>query len=107
MTLFIGKINKIANFSAQFLLVGHKNLFAVRGNDSLPLLPCTSAPLKQNNTELMKTNTVPKGYRLRPETHRLIEKVQYELRCSKDKVISEAVKLYHKEVKKTNNKNNK
>ena len=44
----------------------------------------------------MKSYTVPKGYRLKPATHRLIEKVQYELKCSKDKIISEAVKLYHK-----------
>jgi hypothetical protein len=59
---------------------------------------------KNINNELMKSNKVSKGYRLKPATHRLIEKVQYKFKCSKDTVISEAVKLYYKEVKKTNNK---
>ena len=55
----------------------------------------------------MKTSTVPKGYRLKPATHRLIEKLQYKLKCSKDKIISEAVELYYKEAIKLKSKNNR
>ena len=61
--------------------------------------------LKIKESQKMKTTTVPKGYRLKPATHELIEKVQHELKCSKDKVLSEAVKLYHNEIK--NKKYNK
>jgi len=59
-------------------------------------------------TESMKTKTVPKGYRLKPSTHELIEKVQQKLKCSKDEVLSKAVMLFYRTYKENNiNKFNK
>jgi len=55
-----------------------------------------------------KSNTVPRGYRLKPETHELIEKVHLKLKCSKDEVLNKAVTLYYKTCKENNfNKLNK
>ena len=56
----------------------------------------------------MKTKTISKGYRLKPSTHDLIEKVQQKLKCSKDAVLSKAVRLLYKTYKENNiNKFNK
>jgi hypothetical protein len=60
------------------------------------------------STGSMKTKTISKGYRLKPSTHDLIEKVQQKLKCSKDAVLSEAVRLLYKTYKENNiNKFNK
>ncbi len=55
----------------------------------------------------MKTITISKGYRLKPDTHELIEIVRQELKCSKEKVLREAIELYHGEIRKTNINNKK
>jgi hypothetical protein len=48
-----------------------------------------------------KKNTISKGYRLRPSTHRLIKQVQRTLHATQDKIISMAVKLFRKETEKS------
>jgi len=49
--------------------------------------------MKKNRTE-----TISKGYRLKPETHELIKKIQKQLKVSRDRVISEALKHYSKKI---------
>lgn len=39
-----------------------------------------------------------KGYRLKPATHKLIDKLQVMLNADQDKVISDACKLLYKEL---------
>ena len=39
-----------------------------------------------------KTITVAKGYRLKPETHKMIKQIQKKLKGSQDKIISDALK---------------
>jgi hypothetical protein len=46
-----------------------------------------------------KTTTTPKGYRLKPSTHKFIKAVQKEFRLSQEKVISEAVSLFYNHAK--------
>ena len=41
-----------------------------------------------------KNNTVAKGYRLKPETHKLIKKIQKKLNYSQEGVLSEALNHY-------------
>jgi hypothetical protein len=48
-----------------------------------------------NKKKTMKNQTIPRGYRLKESTHRLIKKVQMELNLSQDKVIAKAVRLYY------------
>ncbi len=55
----------------------------------------------------MKTITFSKGYRLKPDTHELIEKVRQELNCTKEKVLREAINFYYSEMKKSNINNKK
>jgi hypothetical protein len=50
----------------------------------------------------MKNSTIPRGYRLKASTHKLIKKVQMELHSSQDKIISRAVKLYYVSIKNIN-----
>lgn len=45
-----------------------------------------------------KSNKIPRGYRLRPSTHKLISKLQLILKYDQDEVISRAVRLYFTEV---------
>jgi hypothetical protein len=47
----------------------------------------------------MKNPTIPRGYRLKASTHKLIKKVQEELNLSQDKVIVRALKMYYSTVK--------
>jgi hypothetical protein len=47
----------------------------------------------------MKNQTIPRGYRLKESTHRLIKKTQDELNLSQDKVISKAMRLYYGSIK--------
>ena len=51
--------------------------------------------------EKKKITTIPKGYRLKPDTHRFIKAVQKELELSQEKVISAAMMLYYNKVKDT------
>jgi hypothetical protein len=46
--------------------------------------------------------TIPRGYRLKESTHKLIKKVQEELNSSQDKVIARAMKLFYGTIKSTN-----
>ena len=48
-----------------------------------------------------KNDSITRGYRLRPETHRLIKQVKDYLRTSHDKILSDALKLYYIELKKS------
>jgi hypothetical protein len=50
-----------------------------------------------------KNLTVAKGYRLKPETHRLIKKIQKKLNGSQEAVLSEALRNYVKIISKTEN----
>ena len=45
--------------------------------------------------------SVARGYRLKPETHRLIKLVKDNLGISHDKIINDALKLYQLELKKS------
>jgi hypothetical protein len=47
---------------------------------------------------LRTTYTTPKGYRLKPSTHRLIKAMQKELKLSQEKIIRAAIKLYSKNI---------
>lgn len=57
------------------------------------------------NILTMKNPTIPRGYRLKASTHRLIKKVQEELNLSQDKVILRAIKLYYASIKNESSKN--
>lgn len=46
-----------------------------------------------------KTESIARGYRLKPETHRLIKLVKENLGISHDKIINDALKLYQLELK--------
>jgi hypothetical protein len=59
---------------------------------------------KQINKGKMKNYTIPRGYRLKISTHRLIKKIQEELNSSQDKIISRAVREYYASRKNANNK---
>lgn len=52
-----------------------------------------------------KSEKISKGYRLKPSTHKLIDKLQVMLSADQDTVITKACKLLYKELKK--NINNK
>lgn len=51
-----------------------------------------------------KNTTVAKGYRLKPQTHKLIKKIQKKLNGSQEEIISEALKNYSVILKNGNNK---
>jgi hypothetical protein len=50
----------------------------------------------RTNKNTNSQTTVPKGYRLRPSTHRLIKQSQLTLDATQDKVITMAIKLFRK-----------
>ena len=52
-----------------------------------------------------KNTTIAKGYRLKPETHKLIKKIQKKLNGSQEKIISEALRTYCIILKNRNNQN--
>lgn len=41
-----------------------------------------------------KITTIAKGYRLKPQTHKLIKKIQKKFNGSQEEIISEALKYY-------------
>jgi hypothetical protein len=51
-----------------------------------------------------KTESITRGYRLRPETHQLIKQAKDNLGISHDKIINDALKLYYLELKKSHKK---
>lgn len=52
-----------------------------------------------------KTTTVAKGYRLKPQTHKLIKKIQKQLSGSQEEIISEALKCYRIQINPKPNNN--
>jgi hypothetical protein len=60
---------------------------------------------KQNNI----TEASAKGYRLKPETHLLVEKLSRKINGTKDEVISRACKMFDNSVNRSmkNRNNNK
>jgi hypothetical protein len=46
-----------------------------------------------------KPEKIAKGYRLKPSTHKLIDKLQVMLSADQDTVITKACKLLYKELK--------
>ncbi len=46
--------------------------------------------------------TIPRGYRLKESTHKLIKKVQEELNSSQDKDIARAMRLFYGTIKSEN-----
>jgi len=52
-----------------------------------------------------KNESIARGYRLKPETHRLIKQVKDNLRASHDKILSDALKSYYFDQKKIQNIN--
>lgn len=54
----------------------------------------------------MKNPTIPRGYRLKASTHKLIKKVQEELNLSQDKVIVRAMRMYYSTVKSASQEKN-
>ncbi|NOS85481.1 MAG: hypothetical protein HOP31_10110 [Ignavibacteria bacterium] len=60
---------------------------------------------KQNNI----TEAIAKGYRLKPETHLLVEKLSRKINGTKDEVISRACKMFDNSVNRSmkNRNNNK
>jgi hypothetical protein len=63
------------------------------------------------NKENNRTEAVAKGYRLKPETHELVNKLQKQIRATKDEIISRACKMYYNSVVRSQknklNRNNK
>jgi len=53
----------------------------------------------------IRKSTIPRGYRLKASTHKLIKKVQAELNSTQDKVIARAIKLYYGTIKSANGNN--
>lgn len=52
---------------------------------------------------IRKNTTVAKGYRLKPQTHKLIKKIQKQLKGSQEEVISEALKHYSLQINQRSN----
>ena len=46
----------------------------------------------------IKTEKISKGYRLKPETHELVKKLQILLDTSSDSVINKACEEYYKKI---------
>ncbi len=57
---------------------------------------CTEKKSKKMKTSEKK---ISKGYRLKPGTHKLVNKIQAALRTDVDTVISTACKFFYKEIK--------
>jgi hypothetical protein len=49
-----------------------------------------------------KSKKFSKGYRLRPSTHKLIDKLQVMMKADQDTVINKACKMLYKELKQPN-----
>lgn len=57
---------------------------------------------KQNNI----TEAIAKGYRLKPETHELVEKLSMKIGGTKDEVISRACRMFESSVNRAIKKRN-
>ncbi|MBZ0203904.1 MAG: hypothetical protein K8I03_12870 [Ignavibacteria bacterium] len=53
---------------------------------------------------IKKNKTISKGYRLKPETHKLITKIQRSLKISTDEVLNKACSKYFEELNPDNGK---
>ncbi len=51
-----------------------------------------------------KTSKVPRGYRLKPSTHKLINRIQEMIQADQDKTIASACRMFYKELIKRNEK---
>ena len=54
---------------------------------------------------IRKNTTTAKGYRLKPQTHMLVKKIQKQLNGSQEEILSEALKTYCFILKNDNSKN--
>jgi hypothetical protein len=54
---------------------------------------------------IRKNITIAKGYRLKPQTHKLIKKIQKQLKGSQEEIISEALKSYSIKLRNGKNQN--
>lgn len=52
-----------------------------------------------------KSKKISKGYRLRPSTHKLIDKLQIMLNADQDEVITKACKMFFDNLKRENKNN--
>jgi hypothetical protein len=50
-----------------------------------------------------KPEKVSKGYRLKPSTHKLIDKLQVMLKADQDTVVTKACKMLYRDIKNKNN----
>lgn len=53
---------------------------------------------KRNHGKNLSEESVPKGYRLKPETHYLVEKLTKKINGTKDEVISRACRMFESSV---------
>jgi hypothetical protein len=58
--------------------------------------------MKTKTKGVKNSNTVSKGYRLKPSTHNMIKRIQTRLSSTQEKVISSALKLYSEYIKENN-----
>lgn len=54
---------------------------------------------------IKRVKTVPRGYRLKPETHKLIAKIQKLMNASADEVINAVCKIHYEKIKETKQQN--
>jgi hypothetical protein len=57
--------------------------------------------------KIKRVKTVPRGYRLKPETHKLIARIQKLMNANADEVINTACKKHYESIKNINNHINK
>jgi len=48
--------------------------------------------------ENSRTEAIAKGYRLKPETHKLVEKLQKKINGTKDDAINRACRMFYDEI---------
>ncbi len=58
-------------------------------------------------TRIKRVKTVPRGYRLKPETHKLIAKIQRIMNASADEVINTACGKHYEKIKEIKQQNQK
>jgi len=79
-----------------------KTFFALGASENVFLNRAHKCTLNYKNMgKKKKISTFARGYRLRPETHLLIKLMKDNLRTSHDKILSDALKLYYIELKKS------
>lgn len=57
--------------------------------------------------KIKRIKTVPRGYRLKPETHKLIARIQKLMNAKADEVINTACKKHYENIKNISNNINK